>query len=167
MIMILFHYKFNAMKYFIRSVKYFFYFAILTTLIVLALVLIGAVEGDLASIFRGGYSALWKMALFFAVVAAVYPKVGFICRKLYISGEWDTVRNVAASFMDERRYVLESEDGEAMTFRCRDLAGRISKMYEDRVTFRKTADGYVMEGLRKDVIRLAAGLEHRMAPDGE
>ena len=43
------------MKYFIRSVKYFFYFAILTTLIILALVLIGAVEGSIDSIFEDGY----------------------------------------------------------------------------------------------------------------
>ena len=66
------------MKYLIRSVKYFFYFAFLTTVIILALVLIGAVEGDINSIFEGGYSALWKIAVFFVLVAAVYPKVGFI-----------------------------------------------------------------------------------------
>ena len=46
------------MKYLIRAVKYFFYFAFLTTAIVLALVLIGAVEGDIDTIFNGGYSAL-------------------------------------------------------------------------------------------------------------
>ena len=50
--------KFDAMKYLVRSVKYFFYFAFITTAIVLALVLVGAVEGDINSIFEGGYSAL-------------------------------------------------------------------------------------------------------------
>ena len=72
------------MKYFIRSVKYFFYFAFLTTAIVLVLVLIGAVEGDINSIFEGGYSALWKIAIFFALVAAGYPKVGFIRREIHV-----------------------------------------------------------------------------------
>ena len=66
------------MKYFIRSVKYFFYFAFLTTAIILALVLIGAVEGDINAIFEDGYNTLWKIAIFFAVVAALYPKFGFI-----------------------------------------------------------------------------------------
>ena len=61
------------MKYIVRSIKYFFYFALLTSAIVYALVLIGAVEGNIESIFRGGYDALWKMAAFFAAVAAVYP----------------------------------------------------------------------------------------------
>lgn len=150
------------MQYFIRSVKYFFYFAILTTLIVLVLILIGAVEGNIESIFRGGYSALWKIALFFAVVAAVYPKLGFITRRLYVEGEWNDIRNAALTFMKDRRYEVESEDADSVSFRCRDIASRISKMYEDRVILRKTADGYVLEGLRKDVIRLAAGLETRL-----
>ena len=47
------------MKYTIRAIKYFFYFAIITTAIILALILIGAVEGDIEQIFEGGYSALW------------------------------------------------------------------------------------------------------------
>ena len=58
------------MKYLVRAVKYFFYFAFLSTVIILALVLIGAVEGDINSIFEGGYSALWKIALFYLAVAA-------------------------------------------------------------------------------------------------
>ena len=41
------------MRYFIRSVKYFLYFSLLTTVIILALVLLGAVEGDINTIFEG------------------------------------------------------------------------------------------------------------------
>ena len=152
------------MKYFIRSVKYFFYFAFLTTAIVLALVLIGAVEGDINSIFEGGYSALWKIAIFFALVAAGYPKVGFIRREIHVGKDWSEVRNDVISYMNDRRYVLESENGTTVTFRCKDIASRISKMYEDRLTLSKTADGWSLEGLRKDVFRLSMGLEHRLNP---
>ena len=42
---------------------------------------------------------------------------------------------------------------------------RLSKMYEDRITLRCTPEGYEMEGLRKDVLRLAAGWEHRLNPE--
>ena len=49
------------MKYLVRAVKYFFYFAFLSTAIILALVLIGAVEGDINSIFEGGWSALYSL----------------------------------------------------------------------------------------------------------
>ena len=55
------------MKYLIRSVKYFFYFAALTTVIVLVLVFIGAVEGGIDNIFQDGYNSLWKIAIFFAI----------------------------------------------------------------------------------------------------
>lgn len=155
------------MQYLIRAIKYFFYFAILTSLIVIALVLIGAVEGDISAIFRGGYSALWKIAAFYVIVAAVYPKVGFIRRRLYIDGDWTTVRNTVIGYMNDRRYELETESEDLMAFRCRGTVNRLSKMYEDRITLSKTSEGYVMEGLRKDVIRLAAGLEHRLTPQNE
>lgn len=153
------------MKYTIRAIKYFFYFSIITTAIVLALVLIGAVEGDINEIFEGGYKALWKIAAFFAVVAAVYPKVGFIRREVPLRREWTEVREDTISYFRDRRYILESENGDTVTFRCKDVASRLSKMYEDRITLKITPEGYEMEGLRKDVLRLAAGWEHRLSPE--
>ena len=156
------------MKYFVRSVKYFFYFAFITTAIVLALVLVGAVEGNIESIFEGGYSALWKIAVFFALVAAVYPKVGFIKREIPVNREWDEIRDEVIEYFRDRRYVPESEEAGKITFRFKDVAGKISKMYEDKLTLTRTPEGYELEGLRKDVLRLATGLEHRLNPnDGE
>jgi hypothetical protein len=155
------------MKYFIRSVKYFFYFAFLTTAIILVLVFIGAVEGDINTIFEGGYSSLWKIAIFFALVAAVYPKFGFVCRKLDTTGSWDDVRNAAVPYFSGKPFKLESETDDAVSFRRRDIIARISKMGEDRITVRKTEDGFAMEGLRKDVITFATGLEYRLPPHNE
>lgn len=159
--------KFDAMKYLIRSVKYFFYFAFLTTAIILALVLIGAVEGDINSIFEGGYSALWKIAVFFVLVAAVYPKVGFIKREIPVNREWDEIRDEVIEYMRDRRYVPETEESGVITFRFKDVAGKLSKMYEDRLTLTRTPEGYELEGLRKDVLRLSTGLEHRLNPNYE
>jgi hypothetical protein len=153
------------MKYTVRAIKYFFYFAIITTFIVLALVLIGAVEGDINEIFEGGYEALWKIAAFFAVIAAVYPKVGFIRREIPVSRGWTDIREETISYFRDRRYILESENGDTITFRCKDLASRLAKMNEDRITIRIIPEGYEMEGLRKDVLRLAAGWEHRLNPE--
>lgn len=155
------------MKYIIRAIKYFFYFAFITTAIVVALVLIGAVEGDINEIFDGGYTALWKIAAFFAIVAAVYPKVGFIRREIPVSRDWNDIKEETIGYFRDRRYILESENGNTVTFRCRDIASRISKMYEDRIILTQTPEGWVMEGLRKDVLRLAAGWEHRLNPHNE
>lgn len=155
------------MKYFIRSVKYFFYFALLTTLIIVALVLTGMADGNIETMFRGGYSAIWKIALFFAAVAAVYPKVGFISRHIPSQNSWDDICASVVSFMKERQYDLESENAQTVTFRYRSAAGKLTRMYEDRITLTVEEDGFTMEGLRKDVFRLAASLEYRLNPQQE
>ena len=147
------------MKYIIRAIKYFFYFAFFATAIILALVFIGIVEADINAIFEHGYNDLWKIAAFFGIVAAVYPTVAFINRQISTDGERNTIKEDIRSFMLERHYELESEDAEGMTFRIRGIAGRLLKMNEDRITIRWNADGFTMEGLRKDILRLAAGLE--------
>lgn len=153
------------MKYFIRAVKYFFYFAFLTTAIVLVLVATGMASSDINELFEGGYNALWKMAIFFAIVGAVYPKLGFISRKIYVQKSKDEIRDAAVEYMSERSYGFESETSDSMTFRYRGTIGRLTRMYEDRIILTRTEDGYIMEGLRKDVMRLATGLEYRLNPD--
>ena len=147
------------MKYTIRAIKYFFYFAFFATAIILALVFIGIVEADINAIFEHGYDDLWKIAAFFGVVAAVYPNLAFITRQVSIDGERNTINEDIRTFMHERHYDLESEDAEGMTFRIHGIAGKLSKMYEDRITIRWNAEGLTMEGLRKDILRLATGLE--------
>ena len=147
------------MKYLIRAVKYFFYFAILTTVIVTALVMIGAVEGGIENIFEDGYNSLYKIAIFFAIVAAVYPKFGFVTRKLETEADWDTVKAAAKAYFQEKPFKVESEGTDSISFRRRDPIGRLTKMCEDRITISRTEDGYAMEGLRKDVFLYATGVE--------
>lgn len=158
------HNKNNAMKYAIRSVKYFFYFSFWTTVIVLALVATGLASGDINELFEGGYNALWKIAIFFALVAAVYPKVQFISRRMYVNGEMKDHSQAIASYMMDQRYELESETADTMTFRVKGLGGKILKMCEDRIVITKTEEGFFMEGLRKDVLKIASGLEYRLNP---
>lgn len=152
------------MKHLVRSIKYFFYFAFLTTIIICALVLTGLADGDIDTMFRGGSSAIWKMAVFFVAIAAVYPKVGFITRKICTDRSWSETRNEVISFMKERQYDLESEENGTVTFRQKGTADRLRRMYEDRVTITVKDSGFEMEGLRKDVFRLSANLEYRLNP---
>ena len=105
------------MKYIIRAIKYFFYFAFLTTALVTILVLIGAVESNIEAIFEGGYTALWKMAAFFGVVAAVYPSLAFIRRDISAKGEFSAQKQEIKEYMKDHRYELESETENTLTFR--------------------------------------------------
>ena len=157
-------YNIDAMRYLIRSIKCFIRFSVICSLIITALVLIGAVEGGVDSIFEEGYRSIGKIAIFFAIVSAVYPKVGFIRREMNLNGAWDGIRSQTVEFMNERQYILESESADKVTFRVKGMAGKLSKMLEDRVTLTKTEEGWQMEGLRKDVLRLASGLENSLTP---
>ena len=148
------------MKYLVRSVKYFFYFALLTSLILYVLVFLGMADSNIANNFEGGYSAFWKMALFYAAVAAIYPKLAFINRKLYIDPSVD-INAETVRFFQDRRYVLESQTDDTLTFRVAGMGTRLVKMCEDRITITRTLDGYYMEGHRKDVLRLASSLEYK------
>ena len=151
------------MKYLVRSIKYFFYFSIVCTLIITALVLIGAVEGNVDAIFEEGYRSVIKIAIFFLLVAAVYPKLGFITRTLETDKSWNEIRETAVNYMAENRYEIESETPDMVTFRIKGTVGRLTKMYEDRITFTRTGQGWNLEGLRKDAFRLASGLENRLS----
>ena len=148
------------MKYIIRAIKYFFYFAIITSLVLAALIFLEMADSNVVNNFEGGYSAFWKMGLFFLAVAAVYPKLAFINRHLYIDAATDISAEVI-DFLRERRYTLESQTDDTMTFRLKGFGSRLLKMYEDRITITRTPEGYYMEGLRKDVLRLASGLEYK------
>ena len=147
------------MKYIIRSIKYFFYFAFLVTALVAVLVFIGAVENNIDAIFEGGYNALWKMAIFFAAVASVYPSLAFIKRDITIKGGYSENKDAIIAFMKERRYEVESDTENALTFRAKGIIDKVAKMCEDRITITPTLEGIQMEGLRKEIIRLAIGLE--------
>lgn len=155
------------MKYLIRSIKYFFYFAFLFGAIIAALVLIGAVEGDINEILEGGYASLWKIAIFFAVVAAVYPKFGFVRRKLDTSAEWESVKEKAVSYFEGKNFKTESETPDTVSFRRRNVMERMTKMGEDRITLVRTDEGFFLEGLRKDVYLYATGLENITFKNGQ
>ena len=158
------------MKYLIRSIKYFFYFSIICAAIITVLVIIGAVEGDINAIFEDGYNSIGKIAMFFAIVAAVYPQLGFITREVNApETTWSDSRETIVKYMEANRYQVEQESDEVVTFRIRGGIGRLIKMCEDRITLTKTPSGWDMEGLRKDALRLASGLEQRLnaTPEAE
>lgn len=149
------------MKYFIRAVKYFFYFTILFVVIMAALVFIGVVKADVSLMFRDGYKSLWQIALLFAFVSAFYPRFGFIKRSVLLKGEYSDLRGGVIEYMEMRGYRLESEEGENMTFRLRSKFSALFKMFEDRITMTRELGGFEVEGLTKEVVRIVGGLEYK------
>ena len=150
------------MKYLKRSVKYFFYYVILLVIIILVLVAFKIVEADLSKMFVNGYDSLWQIALVFAAMAAAYPRFGFSTRSAYMPGETAALLPIIKQVMDEHGYKMTEQDADGnLKFRKRSPLTRMLKMGEDTLTFTRTATGYDVEGITKDMVRVVGALEYK------
>lgn len=154
------------MKYFIRSVKYFIYFAVIFVLIISLLLITGIAEGDLPSLFKNGYDSLYQIAACLLVISAVYPMFGYMKKEIDVAGGIGQNKDNICRMMDNYGYRLEKEDGDGkISFRHKKLLNSLFRMMEDRITIEQTPSGLRLEGLRKDVVRIATGLEYRLRGD--
>lgn len=149
------------MKYLVRAVKYFFWFAIILCITMAIMAAIGLVEPKPELMFREGWKSLWQIALLFAIVAIAYPRFGFTSREIEIPEERENIREDIINCMESRGYRLEKEDGEHMTFRLRSKVSAAFKMFEDRITFTRTPKGYSAEGLTKEIVRVVGAIEYK------
>lgn len=155
------------MRYLLRAVKYFLYLLFILFVFILVLVLVRAIEPDPATMFRNGYKSIYQIALMLAGVSAFYPLFGYAKKMVAIPGSAQEVIPVVKSVMEERGYMLEKEEGEElMTFRLRSPLARLSRTFEDRITFNRVLGGFEAEGLRRDVFRLVYAIEYK-ARSGE
>lgn len=153
------------MKYFIRAVKYFFYFIILFSAILGIFILLKMVEPSPESLFRDGWKSVGQILGLFALVAAVYPKIAYATRTARAAGDPSETGQALIALMEDRGYLLEGRDGDTMMFRLSSTAGRARRMWEDRVTVTRTMEGYALEGPNKDIVRLINALEMKFNPN--
>lgn len=164
------------MRYFIRAVKYFFYFSFITAAILTILAVCNIIDKDVQTMFRNGYDSIWQIALMFAALSAIYPKFGWQTRTLHLPGTLPMLKGPIRTAMEERGYRLEEDkvttDSEGvpqgtLTFRYKGIAMKALRMWEDRITFSQTEDGITAEGLRKDLAAIVINLEHRLRSEQE
>lgn len=153
------------MRYLVRALKYFVYLSIMLVLFIVVLCLLGVIPKNIDLIFINGTKSLPQMALIVAVFAAIYPKVGFTTRNVRMVGEASQTEGELTKFMNSRRYVLAKKEGEDLVYRRASVLDRIVKMGEDKIYFKKLLNGYAMEGLTKDVVRIDTGLTHFLDPE--
>ncbi len=153
-------------RYLIRAVKYFFYFAAIFALVLAILLLTGLAKGSPSELFRDGWRSVGQIAVLFAFVAALYPKLGFVRR--YVSGngqDEEQLRRIVLDVMEGRGYRLEREADGILSFRLRNTLNAVSRMLEDRITMAVSPAGVELEGLTKDVVRVIGSLEMRLRKD--
>ncbi len=155
------------MKYIIRALKYFVYLTILLTIFVVILAVAGFIPKDINQMFVHGTASIPQMLGIVAVFAAVYPRIGFNTADVRILGSSEEIEPKLDEFMHTRRYVLVKKNGEDLVYRRASTLDRISRMWEDAITFKKTFNGYAIEGRTKDIVRLDTGLTQFFEPTQE
>ncbi len=152
--------KCQNMKYLVRSLKYFLYLLIILALVIAALIVTGLVEADFETMFKNGYDSYWQIALVAAVLAALYPRMGYSTRTAHLYGEPADVKARLDHVMDLHGYRLSKDLGEeGLCYVRRSGLSRALKMWEDTLTCRITAPGVEIEGPTKDLVRIVSGLE--------
>ena len=150
-----------GMKYLVRAIKYFAYLAIILCVFLFLLSVFGLIGNSLDEIFKDGSQSLLKIGCILLIFAAIYPKMGFTTRKVFIPGAYGEIREGVVDVMHDRGYVLEAEEGEDMKFRIQSPVTRVFRMFEDRITFTRTATGFDLEGPAKDLVRVVSALEYK------
>ncbi len=154
------------MKYVVRALKYFLFITIIFALVlwVLACYVSGRfvyTADDILATLVNGIKSVWLILGVFAAVAAIYPMLGYMRFPLRVAGSVADNKEDLKAFMDEKGYRYEKETEDSICFRLRKGWGRLTRTFEDRITVTQGANGLEMEGVRKDVVRLANSYETR------
>ena len=64
--------------------------------------------------------------------------------------------------MQSLDYVPERKEPDCVTYVKRSAYARLTRMYEDRITFMTTDNPVIVEGYRKDLLRILSLINHRV-----
>ena len=115
------------MKYFVRSLKYFF------ALCVLCIALMGL------------------------MLAAVYPRFGFVVRR--VEGDIEENREQILNAFRSAGFSLRSEEDGAMTFRADNFGQKLMLLGEDEIKVSQYGQWIVLDGIRRGVARVQYRLD--------
>lgn len=148
------------MKYLVRSLKYLVYFVVIF-IICVAIVVVFSHQSftDIPSLFKEG--SLLPICLIFIGFAAIYPAVGYRKGRLNLDGEWKDYRDTVVDTMESAGYKLVEVDGSSLKFRHTRPMIRLTRMWEDAVTFEQQEnDPYLVlvDGPSRDTLRIVSSI---------
>lgn len=151
------------MKYLIRSVKTFVWFSCFFAIVIIVMALaIPEYDLSMAFAFDGRMfvpGSQWKILGMFALMAAIYPSFSYVTRKALSEKPFEEKRSQIMGVFDIQEYVLENEDEVKLTFRKKSKLARLMRMFEDTVTITKGESPFMVNGPRKDILRIVSGIE--------
>lgn len=147
------------MQYFIRSLKYFASLCVLCIALMALMLLTGTSNLTFAEtvhvMFRTGRFLTLFAALL--VLAALYPRFGFVTRR--IEGDVEDNRTQIVNAFRSAGFSLHGEREGAMIFRADRLLHRAMLLFEDEITVRQYGQWIELDGIRRGVARVEYRLD--------
>ncbi|WP_290540229.1 hypothetical protein [Alistipes sp.] len=142
------------MKYFVRSLKYFFALCVLCIALMGLMLATGTSALSLDDTLYVMLHTDRYLMLFVAIVvlAAVYPKFGFVVRR--VEGDIEENREQILNAFRSAGFSLRSDEDGVMTFRADNFGQRLMLLCEDEIKVSQYGQWIVIDGIRRGVARV-------------
>ncbi|MBE6207282.1 MAG: hypothetical protein E7132_01260 [Rikenellaceae bacterium] len=141
------------MKYLIRSLKYFVALCVLCVVLMALMILTGSsnltAEETIYLMFHSDRFVLLGVAM--VVLAAAYPRFGFITRR--VEGDVEQHRTQINNALHTAGFRLVKEEDGVLFFRGDGLLKRLSLLFEDEISVRQYGQWIEIEGIRRGVAK--------------
>lgn len=147
------------MKYAIRSAKYFLALCVLCA----ALMLLNRTAGWAALTPSEFFYVMFHtprgmmLPAMIVLLAALYPRFGFVVRK--VEGDVERNREQIVNAFVSAGFSLHDERDGVMTFRARGFVHRLMLLWEDEIRVSQYGQWIVLDGIRRGVARVQYRLE--------
>lgn len=137
-----------------RALKYLLWLAVLLAAIFALMRLTGTgrmAPGDELRVIFGTQRGLLMVAVI-VLLAALYPRFGFVRR--FVPADLGRDREVIVKVMERSGYRVDREVPGEMVFVADSAWGKVRTLWEDRIVVTQQSGGIVMDGIRKEVVRI-------------
>ncbi len=153
------NYKTGSTMYMLRSLKYFIAMLLLCAALMALMFLSGtsalSPEETLCVMFRS--TRFLGLFIALVVLAALYPRFGFVCRE--IEGDVELNRTQIVNAFKSAGFSLHSESNGVLRFRADGFLHRLLLLYEDEIAVSQHGERIRLDGIRRGVARVAYRLD--------
>ena len=101
-----------------------------------------------------------NLILLIIAFSAVYPFIGFIRKDIPVGRFNAEDKEMVSKIFAEAGFLLASDESGIMVFRAARWDMRLFRVYEDKITLDYNENPLLIDGMRRDVMRVARHLEY-------
>lgn len=150
---------FNMGIYLRRVVKYIIFYTVFI-LALLALVYFTSKNQEITfwELIRPGSQR--NLILLIIAFSAVYPFIGFIRKDITVPRFNAEDKEMVCNFFAEAGFLLVSDESSMMIFRASRWDMRLFRVFEDKIILDYNENPLLIDGMRRDVMRVARHMEY-------